>query len=40
MIKESKSSYEAPEAILLELCIERHVCISGGEYPTWEEEDI
>ena len=32
--------YEAPEAEILELTAEGVVCLSGGEYPGWDQDVI
>ena len=36
----SKFIYEVPKIAVLELRTEGIICLSGGEYPEWEDEDI
>ncbi len=36
----SKALYEAPMTQVLDLVTEGVVCLSGGEYPGWDQEVI
>ena len=40
MITETKERYIAPETEILEVNYEDVICVSGGEYPEWEQENI
>lgn len=35
-----KEFYEAPSMMISEVKQEGVVCVSGGEYPQWDSEDI
>jgi hypothetical protein len=37
---EIKDHYEAPEVLIVGLKTEGIVCVSGGDYPNWDGEDI
>ncbi len=40
MDKDNKFEYKAPETRVLECATEGIICLSGGKYPVWEEENI
>lgn len=40
MITETKERYIAPETEILEVNYDDVICVSGGEYPEWEQENI
>lgn len=40
MLTETKERYIAPETEILEVNYEDVICLSGGDYPKWEEENI
>ena len=40
MITETKERYIAPETEILEVNYDDVICVSGGEYPEWEHENI
>ena len=40
MITEIKERYMSPETEILEVDCEDVICVSGGEYPEWEQENI
>ena len=40
MLTETKERYIAPETEILEVNYEDVICLSGGEYPEWEQENI
>ncbi len=40
MITQTKEQYVSPECEVLEINPEGVMALSGGPYPTWEEEDV
>lgn len=40
MLTVTKERYIAPETEILEVNYEDVICLSGGEYPEWEQENI
>ena len=40
MIVQTKEQYTSPRSEELEMNLEGVMALSGGPYPTWEEEDV
>ena len=40
MRTETKEKYVAPDVDILEVDYKDVICVSGGEYPEWDQENI